>query len=581
MGALAAVLTHNARASDHTVLAMLRAAPHRGSLVSTVALGRAVLGVVNGSEHARAWVAQEGDLVAAVAGDVDNLGDVAPAAPNPASAIAALFARLGDSLAAKLRGAYAIVISDGETLWAFRDHIGFGPLFYRIESERMFVGTEPKQIVAGAGIAARPDLEVVERIFYGNVRDETPCAIAGIMRLPKATLLRSRADGLRLERYWHPERILETRPVAADQLRPRFEELMTRAVARVLTDDTVIALSGGIDSPAVASFAAPLYAERTGRPLQAVTAVYPDLPSVDESEYTEAAARAFGIGLHTFRPEARPLDDLAAWVRLVDGPFPATSLAETGEIYRQARRAGGRRVITGEMAEYLIDADREILPHLVWRGRIAAAVRHLRAERRRGASLRRLSRRLVGAATPGFARSLYRRVRPTPSRVPSWLVIPKEHRRALPLGPRRWGQTQLLAFSGPGISGEADEINQEVQGITARRPWCDVDLWEFFLGLPAETKFPTMQRKGLVRELLRGRVPDVILDRRTKTFFDANVERRIDHETLRTLIASSSERIRGVDYATLDRRLAQRELTLPEFVWARDLAAVHAFLAQR
>ena len=44
-----------------------------------------------------------------------------------------------------------------------------------------------------------------------------------------------------------------------------------------------------------------------------------------------------------------------------------------------------------------------------------------------------------------------------------------------------------------------------------------------FLSLPAEAKHPDSNYKGLVRRLLRGRVPDEILDRTQKTVFNDSI----------------------------------------------------------
>jgi hypothetical protein len=127
---------------------------------------------------------------------------------------------------------------------------------------------------------------------------------------------------------------------------------------------------------------------------------------------------------------------------------------------------------------------------------------------------------------------------------------------------------------------EADDIVQEVCGVRTRRPWADVDLWEFFLRLPAEVKFPDTQSKGLVRRLLRGRVPDAILDRRDKTVFDESIVARIDYPTLRRWLIDPKDRLNGVRYDVLRRRLEQEDLSVGEFVRAKDLAGVHAFLSQ-
>jgi hypothetical protein len=143
----------------------------------------------------------------------------------------------------------------------------------------------------------------------------------------------------------------------------------------------------------------------------------------------------------------------------------------------------------------------------------------------------------------------------------------------------RWRKVQLGGLRGPGISVEADDICQELTGVRCRRPWVDVDLWEFFLALPAEVKFPGAQTKGLVRRLLRGRVPDAILDRTDKTVFDDSIMSRIDYPSLRRWLLEPKERIPGVRYDLLRDRLESETLTLLDFMWAKDLASVHAFLS--
>ena len=82
---------------------------------------------------------------------------------------------------------------------------------------------------------------------------------------------------------------------------------MNQAVSRTVSGNDVVALSGGIDSPVVAAFAAARHAELSGRPLQALSAVFPHLPSVDELPYIELVRKRLDIPLQTYVPAARPL----------------------------------------------------------------------------------------------------------------------------------------------------------------------------------------------------------------------------------------------------------------------------------
>jgi hypothetical protein len=166
---------------------------------------------------------------------------------------------------------------------------------------------------------------------------------------------------------------------------------------------------------------------------------------------------------------------------------------------------------------------------------------------------------------------------------PDWLelsVIQEVNYRRWWRHPRdRWQAEQLAFFVGPGIGPEADAICAAVCGIRARSPWMDVDLTEFFLSLPAEVKFPDYARKSLVRRLLRGKVPNPILERRDKTFFNDWIMDNIDYPTLRKLLINPSHRIKGVNYDVLGEHLNREDLAMAEFKWAFDLAKCHAFLS--
>jgi hypothetical protein len=115
--------------------------------------------------------------------------------------------------------------------------------------------------------------------------------------------------------------------------------------------------------------------------------------------------------------------------------------------------------------------------------------------------------------------------------------------------------------------------------VTNRRPWVDVDLSEFFVSLPAQVKYPNFRLKTLVRRLLRGRVPDEILDRQDKTYFNQRILGTVDWDGLRRWLVDSPYRMPGVDYAKLAEQIEQRRFLIGDYKWATDLAKTHAFMS--
>jgi asparagine synthetase B (glutamine-hydrolysing) len=590
VGAIAVFLARAQKPEADVVEWMSAAAPHRGSRVESLLHGRCALSCVNTDGYADAGLALLDGFAAGFAGTLDNLAEVADELERrgfptpertPAAVIAAAFLVWGEALPSRLRGVFAAAVTDGNRVFCFRDHLGFGLLYCRNDPRGFYAATEPKQIVAGAQIAREPDLDVLERIFFGSVDDETPCALRGVERVPKATLLVSDGEATKSSRYWDPAALLETARLSPDEQRERFDELMDTAVSRCLTGHDAVLMSGGIDSPAVAAYAAAKQLERGGKPPAALSAVYPRYSSVDERRYIELAADRFGMPLHTWEPQANALDDLVQWVTVADGPASHASLALYAESYRVARDHGYRHVLSGELAEFVVTLDGFLLDHLVSHGRVRALRRNLLLQHANGRPWRYVALHLAAAIAPGTVRAA--RVVRDRNGVPAWLDSQKANEFAAQsmVGTRsRWRKLQLSPLVGTGASLEAEAICQAVCGVRNRRPWADVDLWEFFLSLPAEVKFPETRSKTLVRGLLRGRLPDEILDRRDKTVFDEALLAEIDYTTLRGWLETPEHRLAGVDYDQLGERLRREKLELVDYSWTMSLAAVHAFLSQ-
>jgi len=586
MGSIAAYLNTSSAPDPRVVERMFDAAPHRGPRRIIQVHGRCAIGVSFSDEAIDASIATRDGVTAVVCGRIDNLAELAPPADgapdrSPAEAVLTAFRGAGDHAPNALRGVFAGILTDGSWLKAFRDHVGFEPLFYRNEGTEIYMASEAKQIVAGAGIPREPDRTVVDGMLFDNYTDETFCALRGVRRVPQASIVFGGPNGVRWERYWRPAHLLETVDLRPEEIQQRFDELMRRATARVLGGHDVITLSGGIDSPAVAAYAAPAELALTGRPLAALSSTYPRFPRVDERPYIELVAKELGLELHLYEAKSTPFDGLRELIKLCDGPAPATALAQTREEHTIAHSMGYRTILTGEFAEYLIDVGQtHLVTHLLYRGRASALWSFFRSQRARGVGLGDIGRQLGRAALPGVVVDAYERARDDPYRA-DWLDRSKfEQRGPRRLAPRqRWRQWQLGVTELPSWSFEADAINQAASGVRVRRPWMDIDLWEFFLTLRAETKYPDVQpKKLLARQLLRGHVPDPILDRGQKTYFDDWLMAMIDYPFLRELLIDPEERVPGVDYARLAEHLRREDLTVKDFLYVRDLAAIHAFL---
>lgn len=522
--------------------------------------------------------------VCAVSGMIDNLSNLAAGlspgevdGDNHADVIGAFMAKRGPGVLSELRGVFAGVFSDGDQLWWFRDQMGFWPLFQASLNGQYVASDSIRSCISVTGQAYQVNHAYLEDFFYGRIGTSAATAVKGVSRFQAASWTRVGVDSTETRQYWNPKELVEVNPPKQGEVPAMFSALMTQAVDRVLTGADALSLSGGIDSPVVAAFAAPRFRERFGRPLPAVSAVYPDVPAVDEEDFIRLVADDLEMPLRTYRPTSSATDGLINWVSLLDGPVPVVSLAETLETLSVARSLGAGNLITGEWAEYLFDMPQRTLAYLIRRGRWRAAGRYWASLHRRHVSLRTIVTRLAKDLAPYTIRRA-RALRLMGASTPTW--IDRTHLVFHPRGPvsLEWRANQAGTTDGPNLGLEADHVVQMEAGMSIRRPFADVDLVEFFARLPAEVKYPGPGHKPLVRSLMRGKVPSPILDRTDKTLFDESVIAGIDFESLNSLL-SHDEIISGVDYKSLRKRLADRKLDLVEYMWAKDLAAVHAFVA--
>ena len=428
MGSIAVGSFHSGVPDEAVVGAMIRAAPHRGRRTKFIQHGSSTLAVATSEDTEDAHLAVDDDVAVALAGTIDNLAEVAreagqagqaPQSQDPGDILIAAYRAFGIELPSRLRGVFSSVVSDRDRVIAFRDHLGFGPVFYRRDARGVFVASEAKQIVAGAGIAEEPDLDVCEEIFFGTYDENTPSALRGVQRLPKASVLLADGSGVRLKRYWDPTERFESARYGPEEIKDRFDHLMEQAVARTLTGRDAVSLSGGIDSTAVAGYGASRHLQIEGHRLGGVSAIYPDFPAVDESEYTRSVAEHLGMPLHSYQQHARPLDRLAEWAKLADGPVPTIALPQYEEHYTYVRSLGYRRVLSGEFAEFVFDLSTYLTPYLVWHGRWGAVARLLGDRRARGAPWTSVLRSLAHPFIPTRL-TAYRWAR-SQTDVPTWL----------------------------------------------------------------------------------------------------------------------------------------------------------------
>ena len=210
--------------------------------------------------------------------------------------VLAAYRRWGNRTPERLNGTFTIVAWSAEehALHAIRDPLGIQPLFRSEHGETIVFSNSLDALVRdGHAPATVSPIALAARIARRMpFQEET--FYAAVVRIPQGHAWRRARGRSELRRYWDPRREepdSDVDPVEPDEL----DRILEQAVARRLPGEpAAIYLSGGIDSVAVAAYAADLDRRggRTG-PL-ALSLVIPGEEVVDGSRQ-RAVATSLGL----------------------------------------------------------------------------------------------------------------------------------------------------------------------------------------------------------------------------------------------------------------------------------------------
>jgi asparagine synthase (glutamine-hydrolysing) len=358
----------------------------------------------------------------------------------------------------------------------------------------------------------------------------------GIRSLPAASFVEVSLDSPStrgpVSRFWDLS-IQEARPIpyadAVSELRERFlqnVELHLRSDVPVAT-----ALSGGIDSSSI------VMAMRRLEPTQDIRTFswIADDPAIDEERWVDVVVDAASVEGRKVR--ASPAEFVADLDRLIEvqgEPFGSTSIYAQYRVFSLAASAGVKVMLDGQGADEALAGYRGYLgtrlASLVAGGHFTTAARLARNFMRLpGVGGRSLALATANGVVPAAAQRGARRLAGE-ALMPEWLNEDWFQRRGVsgraPAWPRSGSdrlreklRADLLSDSLPALLRYEDR-NSMAFSIESRVPFLTPDLMTFVLSLPESYLLgDDGTTKRVLRDAMRGIVPDVILDRRDKIGF--------------------------------------------------------------
>lgn len=502
-----------------------------------------------------------------------------------------------EAFASGLRGDHALLLWDGARGVLIRDQIGGRSWVIHDDGARLLFATEVGVLLRV--LATRPVADDVTMAHWlglsGIPADRT--MYEGVRRLESGNLLELDPSSRRApRRYWSPappgETDRRTFDEAADELRGALQKAVTRRCAGSAI--TGISLSGGLDSATVAGIATTLPSAL--RPRRAYSAVFPSHRTVDEDELIAEVADDTGLARTSVvvgggSVVAGGLSFLERWAL----PPSSPNLFFWLPLVERAGEDGIRVMLDGEGGDELFGLSPYLVADRLARGNLRGAVATVRRVTGGSPDLdRRVIARFireygVAGLAPAWAHAISRRLHNPLRYVPPW-ISPHVARTFVETtdgaawkrhgGPRWWNHLVESTIRGMGPAMVQDQSRQRgaMGGHIPRHPIHDVDVVELVLRSAPELSFDPARSRPVVRQAIKGLVPDSVRLRPDKSTFDEVFHESIasrDRPLLTALLADPAARVGA--YTDLGAVRAHIDSALPTDGHERMLWGLHTW----
>ncbi len=444
-----------------------------------------------------------------------------------------------------LLGDFAFAIWDARRrrLFCARDPLGNKPFFYRCDHNTFAFASEMQPLFVDPEFPCQLNLPLVGMYLSDYFSEPEDTLYLGVSRLRAAHSMKVESGAAHKARYWDvdPERSIRYR--TDDEYAEHYLDLFRQSVRdRVRAHGALgFTLSGGLDSSSVVCTASKLFGESGARDsrLTAFSLIYAGLPC-DESKYIQEVIRHTGVEHWPVLPQADPsqadLERSPSYPDVFYDPFQFSF----SPALREMQHRGQRVLLSGFGSDETLNASYAMLTQLARQGDIRAMFRYLRSFSAIYAVPQStlLLQNCVYPFIPKPVKNLLRplvkpfRRKTFPSLLrPDFLAssgMEDRMRRGVKVT-RLPSASQQELYNGLLYGWNALAIEMHGLfcarfGVECRHPFLERRLVEFTLALPEEQRWRGEGSKFVLRQAMRGILPEAIRTRKGKAEFSAPLD---------------------------------------------------------
>lgn len=453
----------------------------------------------------------------------------------------------GDACLSRLNGMWAFVIYDRLTgeIFACRDRFGMKPLYWCKTPQAILLASEIKSIRASGLYRDETNWQICARFFLEHRLDDSDeTFFAGIHAVPAGTSIRisPTSANLAFKRFWQPPEQFSASTSPAKDFAEHFEQ----AVSIHMRSDVPVGvnLSGGLDSTAIICHIQKTRNAKHSN--QEIDAFCFTAPEFDESPYIQATLEQTEAHQHVLSLGPQALwESLSKVLWYQDEPVHSLTAVVGFQLSALAAKHGIKVVLNGQGADetlagypsYFKDywyslfttggisiTYSEILAYCATHGgqpkQLLAdlLVRYVKGQLRAASFYRRLARKRQFARM--HARNWFSQdfVQLLDAETP---CEPQDLHSCL----NRATQVNPLP-----LYLRVEDRNAMAHSVESRLPFLDAQLADFALRLPVEWKMHGPWNKFILREAMRGRIPENVRSRPDKMGFPTPFTRWLRNE---------------------------------------------------
>lgn len=441
----------------------------------------------------------------------------------------------------RFNGMWAFCIWDSrrKKLFCSRDRFGIKPFYYYFDGESFLFASEIKALLQASVPRRANERRIYDYLALGLEDHMEETFFEGIKQIRGGQYLELQIDkgNLNIQRYWNIDPGKKLLGLSEADYARRFYELLEDSVCLRLISDVPVGtcLSGGLDSSTIVCLVDKLMREKEvkipGSDIQKTFSARYEDPRHDEGRFIEEVVQKTHVDTRSIYITGNGLmKEIEQLIYHQDEPFGSTSIYAQWNVFKLAKDSGVKVTLDGQGADELLagyDGFYTVyLANLLKSFHLLLFLREIKniTNNRPGFSPKGALYSTMVFILPSYLRSSLAWIKHKMMPSLDWLdpqFVSSYRQGFLEKYPRDFDKAfvqTLMQTSLPALLRYEDH-NSMAHSIESRVPFLDYRLVEFLLSLPPQQKIHHGINKVVLRNAMKGLIPEIVRQRMDKIGF--------------------------------------------------------------